>query len=77
MRGFYLRSYMNTIRGTSLLPAAPADVEVMLKYFLLEKALVALNYELVMRPERAIIPLVMIRDILRPAIEPGGGDQLA
>ncbi len=77
MRGFYLRSYINTIRGTDLLPAAPEDLEVMLKYFLLEKAMYALNYELVMRPDRAIIPLAMIRDILRPKPESAVTGQLA
>jgi predicted trehalose synthase len=36
----------------------------MLQYYLLEKALYALEYELLNRPEKIIIPLAMIRDVL-------------
>jgi maltose alpha-D-glucosyltransferase/alpha-amylase len=64
MSGFFLKAYFETVKQTDLIPKADDDLKVMLQYYLLEKALHALNYELINRPEKAIIPLSMIRDIL-------------
>ena len=64
MSGFFLNAYLETVKGTTLIPNSNDDLNVMLKNYLLEKALTALNYELINRPEKIIIPLAMVRDIL-------------
>lgn len=64
MSGFFLRAYLETVKGTDLIPRSNDELDIMLKNYLLEKALAAFNYELVNRPEKLIIPLAIIRDIL-------------
>jgi maltose alpha-D-glucosyltransferase/alpha-amylase len=64
MSGFFLKAYLETVRKTALIPASDEDLKVLLQYYLLEKAVYALNYELINRPEKAIIPLSMIRNVL-------------
>jgi maltose alpha-D-glucosyltransferase/alpha-amylase len=64
MNGFFLKAYIDTVKQTNLIPKAKDELQIMLQYYLLEKALTALEYELVNRPERVIVPLAMIRDIL-------------
>jgi len=64
MNGFFLKAYIDTVKETNLIPKAKDDLRIMLQYYLLEKALTALEYELVNRPERIIVPLAMIRDVL-------------
>jgi maltose alpha-D-glucosyltransferase/alpha-amylase len=65
MSGFFLKAYLDTVQGTELIPRSHEDLKIMLQYYLLEKALPALEYELLNRPEKAIIPLAMINDALR------------
>ncbi|MFI5187752.1 MAG: maltose alpha-D-glucosyltransferase [Chitinophagales bacterium] len=64
MNGFFLGAYLETVKETDLIPKSNDDLRIMLQNYLLEKALDALKYELMNRPEKAIIPLAMVRDIL-------------
>ena len=64
MGGFFLRSYLETVKDTNLIPRSDDDLRIMMQYFLMEKALYALEYELLNRHHRLIIPLSMIRDVL-------------
>jgi len=64
MNGFFLHAWLETVKESDLIPKSNLDLKVMLQYYLLEKALYALEYELNNRPERVIIPLAMIKDIL-------------
>jgi maltose alpha-D-glucosyltransferase/alpha-amylase len=64
MNGFFLKAYVDTVKQTNLIPRSKDELHILLQYYLLEKALGALQYELVNRPERVIVPLAMIRDIL-------------
>jgi maltose alpha-D-glucosyltransferase/alpha-amylase len=65
MSGFFLNAYLETVKQTNLIPNSSDDFKVMLQNYLLEKALHALNYELINRPDKAVIPLTMVRDILK------------
>jgi len=65
MGGFFLHAYLDTVKQTDLIPKSKEEMKTMLQYYLLEKALYALNYELRNRPEKVAIPLAMIRDILK------------
>jgi len=64
MGGFFLRSYFETVRQTDLIPKSNDDLKIMMQYYLMEKALYALEYELLNRHHRLVIPFSMIRDIL-------------
>ena len=64
MSGFFLGAYLDTVKQSDLIPKATEDLKVMLQNYLLEKALHALNYELLNRSNRVIIPLSMVKDIL-------------
>jgi maltose alpha-D-glucosyltransferase / alpha-amylase len=64
LSGFFLKAYLETVKQTDLIPKSNDDLKVMLQYHLLEKAVYALNYELINRPDKVIIPLAMIRDVL-------------
>ena len=65
MSGFFLKAYLETVKQTNLIPNSGDDMKVMLQNYLLEKALHALNYELINRPDKAVISLTMIRDVLK------------
>ena len=64
MSGFFLKAYVETVKGTYLIPRSQDDLKIMLQYYLLEKGLRALEYELANRPDKAMIPLGMIKDVL-------------
>lgn len=56
-RGFYLDSYFTTVANTKLIPKDTKSMEVLLKAFLLEKAMYELCYEANNRPTWLQIPL--------------------
>jgi maltose alpha-D-glucosyltransferase/alpha-amylase len=56
-RGFYLESYFSTIANTELIPKDKQSMEVLLKAFLMEKAIYELCYEANNRPAWLVIPL--------------------
>jgi len=60
----FLRAYLRSVAGTGLAPAAPADLEALLKALLLEKAVYELGYELDNRPGWVQIPLRGIQALL-------------
>jgi maltose alpha-D-glucosyltransferase/alpha-amylase len=56
-RGFYLDSYFDTISTTELIPKDSKSTEILLKAFLMEKAIYELCYEANNRPTWLMIPL--------------------
>jgi maltose alpha-D-glucosyltransferase/alpha-amylase len=60
----FLTSYLDTTRRTTFITGKKDELEIMLKAFLLEKAIYELGYELNNRPEWVIIPLKGIIDLL-------------
>jgi maltose alpha-D-glucosyltransferase/alpha-amylase len=62
--GFYLKAYLEELKGTGLIPEDENDRELMLNTFLLEKAIYELGYELNNRPDWVIIPLRGIKYIM-------------
>ncbi|MFA4915096.1 MAG: maltose alpha-D-glucosyltransferase [Syntrophales bacterium] len=62
--GVFLGSYLNTTKDAAFIPADVADIDVLLKAFLLEKAVYEVSYELNNRPDWVIIPLKGIKDLL-------------
>jgi maltose alpha-D-glucosyltransferase/alpha-amylase len=60
----FLRSYINDIQGSGLLPDTPAELNVLLYAHLLEKAVYELGYELNNRPDWAEIPLHGVQQLL-------------
>ena len=62
--GIFLKSYLDTVKNLLFIPSSREEVEVMLKAYLLEKAVYELGYELNSRPDWVIIPIRGIRDLM-------------
>jgi maltose alpha-D-glucosyltransferase/alpha-amylase len=60
----FLRGYLQRAEGALFLPGEPSQRDGLLRYFMLEKALYELNYELNNRPDWVRIPLRGIVDLL-------------
>jgi maltose alpha-D-glucosyltransferase/alpha-amylase len=63
--GIFLRSYLDTAGKASFIPKDREELDVMLKIFLLEKAIYELGYELNNRPEWVMTPLQGIRALIQ------------
>jgi maltose alpha-D-glucosyltransferase / alpha-amylase len=61
----FLRGYFTTARGALFLPQAAAQRDELLRFFILDKALYELNYELNNRPDWLRIPLTGILRLLK------------
>ncbi len=60
----FLRAYLNRLEDSPLLPREAKDLNVLLRAFLLEKAVYELGYELNNRPDWVSIPIKGIETIL-------------
>ena len=60
----FLKSYLATAEGGPFLPKTREELEALLYFYLLEKALYELQYELNNRPDWVQVPLLGIRAIL-------------
>jgi len=60
----FVQFYVDTIGKAPLIPGNPEDLQVMLKVYLLEKAVYELAYELNHRPEWIMLPIKGIKDLL-------------
>jgi maltose alpha-D-glucosyltransferase/alpha-amylase len=67
----YLKAYLGKMQSSGLLPKEERQIEVVLKMFLLEKALYEVGYELRNRPEWVNIPLSGVLDVLGLSEDPG------
>jgi maltose alpha-D-glucosyltransferase/alpha-amylase len=65
----FLREYQSTIAGTSL-ALGDETFSILLKTFILDKALDELRYELTSRPERLTVPLTGLLNMLEPSTRP-------
>lgn len=63
--GFFVRAYITTVKDARLLPLDQKDFEMMWQNYLLQRAMIAFNDALRNDPGRVIIPLTLIRNILR------------
>jgi len=63
-RGIFLKAYFEKAAGANLLPREKNDTELLLRIFLLEKAIYELNYELNNRPSWVGIPMRGIQALL-------------
>jgi maltose alpha-D-glucosyltransferase/alpha-amylase len=64
MSGFFIKAYLETVKGTSLVPTEKEDLNTMLQTYLLEGALHHLNYALNKRPDHITAPLNLIDSIM-------------
>ena len=73
----FVRAYIARLKETrpDLLPSDSADAEVVLRSWVLEKALYEVRYELNSRPDWVDIPLRAVLAILGPTTMKSGGEQ--
>jgi maltose alpha-D-glucosyltransferase/alpha-amylase len=64
MSNFFLKAYLETVKGSAFIPTEKEDLEILMNTFLLEKAIYELNYELNNRPDWVVIPLNGIKSIM-------------
>jgi maltose alpha-D-glucosyltransferase/alpha-amylase len=62
--GFFVKAYLDTVKGSAFIPKQKEDMDILMNTFLLEKAIYELNYELNNRPDWVIIPLRGIQAIV-------------
>ena len=62
--GTFLKSYLETAKDALFVPTEKVELDILLKAFILEKAVYELGYELNNRPEWIIIPLKGIKYLL-------------
>jgi len=63
----FLQSYLTTTGGASFIPEGPAELQVLLKAYLLDKAVYEIGYELNHRPSWVVIPIRGIKHLLKSA----------
>ncbi len=66
--GIYLRNYRDTLQNTGIIPDDDEDFALLLKTFLIEKAVYELGYELNNRPDWLVIPLRGLDNLLKGEI---------
>ena len=65
MSGFFMKAYLDTVKGSAFIPRNKEDLDTLMTTFLLEKAIYELNYELNNRPGWVMIPLRGIKDLMK------------
>ena len=65
MSGFFMKAYLDTVKGSAFIPDNKEDLETLMTTFLLEKAIYELNYELNNRPGWVLIPLRGIKALMK------------
>jgi maltose alpha-D-glucosyltransferase / alpha-amylase len=65
MSGFFMKAYLETVKGSAFIPDNKEDLETLMTTFLLEKAIYELNYELNNRPGWVMIPLRGIKALMK------------
>jgi maltose alpha-D-glucosyltransferase / alpha-amylase len=66
----YLRAYLKAAEGAHFLPKEAKEVRLLIRVFLLEKALYEVAYELNHRPEWTGIPLRCIGELIQDRVQP-------
>ena len=61
----FVADYFSAMEGVSSIPPERADAERLLRFFLLEKALYEVSYEMANRPDWVSIPLRGVLDLMR------------
>lgn len=61
---FFMKAYLDKIKGQNFVPESKEDFEVLLQTYLLENALQYLNSELIHNPKQAVIPLRILQSIV-------------
>jgi maltose alpha-D-glucosyltransferase/alpha-amylase len=68
MSATFLKGYLEAAGGGGLLPEAPEELELLLDFYLVKRALGEVRYELTRSPDRAAVPirgLLQVLDMLR------------
>jgi maltose alpha-D-glucosyltransferase/alpha-amylase len=60
----FLNAYLARSAGAAFIPGEGGDLEVLLDFYLIEKCVYELGYELASRPDWAEIPLIGLVDLL-------------
>jgi maltose alpha-D-glucosyltransferase / alpha-amylase len=62
--GFFLKSYLERVQGTALVPKESYDLEIVLNTFLIEKSLTHFIDNIDSKPDFVIVPIHIVRAVL-------------
>jgi maltose alpha-D-glucosyltransferase/alpha-amylase len=65
MSGFFIKAYLETVAGASLVPAQKKDLEMMLQNYLLHKAIQVYNQGIKNDPKSLVIPQTIFRSVIQ------------
>ncbi len=65
MSGFFIKGWLDTVQNSLLVPHQPAEQEMMLQVYLLHKAIRDLNNDLNNHPERLMVSLGMVTELMK------------
>ncbi|HZB14836.1 MAG TPA: alpha-amylase, partial [Chryseolinea sp.] len=65
MSGFFMKAYLETVKGSGFIPRSKEDMQILMTTFLLEKGIYELNHELNNRPDWIVIPLRGIKELVQ------------
>ncbi|WP_276373536.1 maltose alpha-D-glucosyltransferase [Chryseolinea sp. H1M3-3] len=68
MSGFFMKAYLETVKGSGFIPKSKDDLQTLMTTFLLEKAIYELNYEMNNRPNWVVIPLRGIKELVNNSV---------
>lgn len=63
MASFFQNSYLETVQGSALIPSEKENIDMLLDSYLIEKASIALEYELRIKSENVMIPIRMLNSL--------------
>ena len=69
MSGFFMKSFLETVKGSGFIPRSKEDIQILVTTFLLEKAIHELNHELNNRPDCVVIPLRGIKELVKGSVK--------
>jgi len=68
MSQFFLEAYLEIVKDNAIIPKEKEDLQMLLVTFILENALIYLNYEVNYRRDYSIVPLKLIQTILNSSL---------
>ncbi len=64
MSSFFIKAYVETVKGSALIPEQKEDFEVMLETYMIEGALYSFSYALKHRLDWAVVPLRLLTSVI-------------
>lgn len=68
MSRLFFHAYLETVKDSPFIPKVREDMEILIRVFIIERALHELNHELNNRPEWAIVPIRGLKSVMKKGV---------